>query len=78
MYLSAPSKAPFLTEAHKLCRLIWCRQSDFSNYIFVDETMVRLNDQQNYHLRFPSSVPRAHCCTDKNGRKKVNIWRDFL
>ena len=70
-------KAPYLTEAHKISRLIWCRQyknADFSKYIFVDETMVRLNDKQLYHSRYPCSRPKAICITDKYDRKKVNVW----
>ena len=58
-----------------LLRFIWCQTykgTDFSKYIFLDETLIRLWDLPLYHCRLPRSYPRAMPCTSKY-RKKVNI-----
>ena len=60
----------------KFLRLLWClkyKKSDFSNYIFTNETMIPLWDLPIYHLRLPGSYPRAIPSTTKY-RKKVNIF----
>ena len=65
-----------MSDYHKLLRLQWClkhRNSDFSRYVFADETMIRLWDLPLYHWRLVTSHPEAIPSTAK-GRKKVNIW----
>ncbi len=69
-------KAPYLTELHKLNRLKWClthQYTDFSNWVFVDETTVRLWDLPLYHWRLRSSRPEAIPMTEKY-RNKLNVW----
>ena len=54
---------------------MWCKKykgTDWSKYIFTDETMIRLWDLPLYHCRLPNSYPKAIPCTSKY-RKKVNI-----
>lgn len=65
-----------MTEAQKLERFLWClkhRGCDFNEYIFVDETMVRMSEKPIYHLRLPSQYPKAIPCTSKFA-SKLNIW----
>ena len=67
---------PFLTEDHALNRYVWCCNNintDFSRYIFVDETKICLNESYLYHWRYPKSRPKALNKTNKF-RKKINIW----
>ena len=68
-------KSPYLTDYNKLIRLLWClkhRNTDFSKYIFIDETTIRLWDLPLYHWRLPTSTPDTIPCTSKY-RDKVNI-----
>lgn len=61
---------------HKLNRLNWClthENTDFSNYVFVDETSVRLWDLPKYHWRLKSTYPEAIPSTEKH-RYKLNVW----
>ena len=72
-------KAPFLSEVHKMNRLLWClnyRECDFEKYIFV-ETKVIVNDAPHYHTRLPSSQPKALKITNKY-RQKVNVYLFFI
>ena len=72
-------KAPYLTDLHKLNRLNWCltyENADFSNYVFVDETSVRLWDLPLYHWRLKNSYPNAIPMTEKY-RNKLNVWGGF-
>ena len=69
-------KAPYVSELHKLNRLNWClthQDTDFSNYVFVDETSVRLWDLPLYHWRLRSTYPNAIPVTEKF-RNKLNVW----
>ena len=69
-------KAPYLTDLHKLNRLNWClnnENTDFSNYVFVDETSVRLWDLPLYHWRLRNKYPRAIPMTEKY-RGKLHVW----
>ena len=71
------TKVNYLLDEHKLSRLIWCKHhknTDFSKFIFVDETTVRLNDKPLYHWRQKSSLPRSFGCSNKFNRKKINVW----
>lgn len=68
--------APYLTEFHKLQRYLWCRRhrnTNFYNYIFADETTVRLLDIPLYHSRKRASRPSA-CPSSAKIRAKINIW----
>lgn len=49
------------------------KDEDFQNYLFVDETTVRLLEVPLYHIRKVGSQPDAIPATSKI-RKKVNIW----
>ncbi len=72
-------KAPYLTDLHKLNRFNWCltyENADFSKYVFVDETSVRLWDLPLYHWRLQSSYPEAIPMTEKY-RNKLNVWGGF-
>ncbi|RNA15871.1 Transposable element Tcb2 transposase [Brachionus plicatilis] len=69
-------QSPYLSESHKLQRLIWCLKHyncDFKEYIFVDETTIRLFEPPMYHLRYPSAYPNAFPCTSKT-KSKLNVW----
>ena len=58
-----------------MLRLMWCQKykdADFSKYIFVDETMIKLWDLPLYHCRLRARYPRGVPCTIKY-RSKVNI-----
>ena len=41
------------------------KDTDWSKYIFTDETMIRLWDLPLYHCRLPNSYPKAIPCTSK-------------
>ena len=46
--------APHLTEFHKLQRYLWCRRhrnTNFYNYVFADETTIRLLEVLLYQSR---------------------------
>jgi hypothetical protein len=69
-------KAPYLTNLHMLNRFNWCmthKDTDFSNYVFLDETSVRLWDLPLYHWRLRSSRPEAIPMTEKY-RNKLHVW----
>ena len=65
-----------LTDFHKLQRFIWCKKNentDFSNYLFVDESAVRLIDIPKFHVRLKNSRPETFPVTSKI-RLKINVW----
>ena len=69
-------KTPYLTELQKLNRLLWCmkyRNCDFANYIFVDETTIRLGDLPLYHWRLPSTNPIGIPSTQKLDEKSTYL-----
>lgn len=69
-------KSPNLTDSHKLERLVWClknKNTDFSRYIFVDETTIRVFDRPLYHVRYPTKYPKSLPCSSKF-EAKLNIW----
>lgn len=49
------------------------KNTDFSRYVFTDETTFKFNDIPKYHSRLPSSRPKAlkHSCKYP---LKVNVW----
>ncbi len=68
--------APQLSDFHKLQRYLWCRRhknTNFENYIFVDESTVRILEIPLYHSRKRATRPAAHSSTSKI-RAKINIW----
>ena len=68
--------APGLSDFHKLQRYLWCRRhrnTNFNNYIFADETTVRILEIPLYHSRKRGTNPAAHSSTAKI-RAKINIW----
>lgn len=65
-----------MTESNKLRRYIWCKtyeNTNFDDYLFVDETTVRILDVPLYQSRKRCGRPQAQSCTSKY-RLKVNIW----
>jgi hypothetical protein len=69
-------KSPILSELDKFKRLVWClryQNCDFKNYVFVDETAVRVGEKPLYHWRLPSTYPDTLPSTNKFV-SKVNIW----
>ena len=68
--------SPKLSEADKAVRYQWCKNNvmnNFENYVFVDETTVRVLEVPIYHLRKAKSRPETISHTVKQ-RLKVNIW----
>jgi hypothetical protein len=68
--------SPKLSEADKAVRYQWCKNNvmnNFENYVFVDETTVRVLEVPIYHLRKANSRPETISHTVKQ-RLKVNIW----
>ena len=67
---------PKLTDKHKAEWLAWYlnnRNTDFSNYVFGDETTIRQNEFPRYQLRKRTSNP----CGFEGGDKyfyKVNLF----
>ena len=67
---------PHLTDIQKLNRLNWCimhRKTDFSKYVFVDETSISLKEMPLSHWRLKSKYPRGVEMPQKY-REKVNVW----
>jgi hypothetical protein len=57
-------------------RLAWClanRYNDFLNYVFIDETTMRIEQLPLYHIR-EKGVPVAQTKQSKKERIKVNVW----
>ena len=72
-------KSPYLEDHHKLQRYIWClthQNTDFTKYIFLDETTVRLWECPLYHWRKTARYPNTIPSTDKY-RKKLNVWAEI-
>lgn len=68
--------APFLSLKNKYDRFMWCqihKDVDFSNHIFLDETMIRVFGVPFYHWRLKSSRPQPYSGL-KKFRDKLNIW----
>ena len=58
-------------------RLAWClanQYNDFQNYVFVDETLMRIEQLPLYHIR-EKGVPVAHTKQSKKEKMKINVWR---
>ena len=65
-----------MSEFHKIQRYLWCRShlnTDFKDYVFADETTVRILEIPLYHSRKKGERPDAHSSTSKI-RMKVNVW----
>ena len=68
--------APMLSESDKLKRYLWCKQNErneFKDYLFVDESTIRLLEIPLYHSRKKGSVPKSIPQTSKR-RLKLNVW----
>ncbi|RNA24864.1 hypothetical protein BpHYR1_040666 [Brachionus plicatilis] len=61
-------KSPILTDYQKLFQ-----NFEFTNYIFVDETTIRLSERPIYHLKYPAKYPANIPSTSKY-EGKLNIW----
>ncbi|RNA11758.1 hypothetical protein BpHYR1_040045 [Brachionus plicatilis] len=64
------------TYLHKIERLIWSlrhKECNFEEFIFVDETMIRIFEKPRQHLRIPTSFPKSLPSTSKFDCK-LNIW----
>ena len=45
---------PQLNDHHKMQRLVWClanQNNDFLNYVFIDETLIRIEELPLYRIR---------------------------
>ena len=65
-----------MSEYQKLLRFLWCKKHeniDFEDYVFVDETTVRMLEVPLYHSRRKSDRPTAFPRSSKI-RLKLNIW----
>jgi hypothetical protein len=68
--------SPKLSVADKAARYQWCKnnqKNNFTDYLFADETTVRVLEVPLYHLRKKNSRPITIPHTSKS-RLKVNIW----
>lgn len=68
-------KAPYLTDENKLERLVWClnnQDTDFSRYLFIDESKINIFDVPPYHIRKKCTRPPAIPCTTKY-KLKLNV-----
>lgn len=57
-------------------RLAWCLQNvnnDFLNYLFVDETTIRIEELPLYHVR-ERGIPQSHFKAIEKEKLKLNIW----
>lgn len=57
-------------------RLAWClanQNNDFLNYVFIDETTIRIEELPLYHIR-EKGIPEAHTKISEKERLKLNIW----
>jgi len=69
-------RAPQLSEFDKLRRYIYCKEkqdTSFHNYIFADETTIKVLELPLYQVRQKGSRPNAQCVSTKQ-RLKVNLW----
>ena len=69
-------KAPKLSEYNKLQRYIWCLKHEHTNsedYVFADETAIRILEVPLYHTRRKGERPQAICKTTKI-RLKLNLY----
>ena len=56
--------------------MAWClanRNNDFLNYLFVDETLIRIQELPLYHIR-ERGRPEAHTNMMKKDKINLNIW----
>ena len=68
--------SPKLTEFAKLQRYMWCKsnlENNFKDYVFADETTIRILEIPIYHSRKKGQTPKAQCSSAKI-RMKVNVW----
>lgn len=68
--------SPKLSVADKALRYQWCKNNEknnFRNYLFADESTVRVLEVPLYHLRKKNSRPQPIPHTAK-ARLKMNIW----
>jgi hypothetical protein len=57
-------------------RLSWCLENennDFANYLFVDETTIRIEELPLYQIR-ERGIPEAQTRAIDKERLKINIW----
>ncbi|RNA34511.1 hypothetical protein BpHYR1_042841 [Brachionus plicatilis] len=66
-------KSPLLSELDKFKRLFRYSDCDFSNYIFVDESCVRISKKALYNWRLKSSYPDTLPSSHKF-LARMNVW----
>ena len=57
-------------------RLAWClsnQNNDFSNYLFVDETTIQIEELPLYHIR-EKGVPQTNTKITEKEQIKLNVW----
>ena len=67
---------PQLNDYHKMQRLAWCLanvNNDFHNYVFIDETKIRVEELPLYHIR-EKGVPVAYSKITDRERLNLNFW----
>jgi len=65
-----------LTEANKAERFIFCKNNQyntFENYLFIDESTVRMLEVPLYHIRKKGKRPETVPHTGK-AKVKINVW----
>lgn len=70
------TKKPYLSAGHKFERYEWClahENCSFNFHLFGDESTSKTLEIPFYHVRFPSSNPRAIGSTT-NTKMKVNCF----
>ena len=67
---------PQLNDHHKLQRLAWClanQNNDFLNYVFIDETLIRIEELPLYHIT-EKGVRTGITKVCKKERQNFNVW----
>ena len=70
------SKPREYTAEEKLTRLIWAlnnSKNNFKNYVFADESTMQTSRFGLFHMRRPSSRPKA-CCIKPRNSFSVQMW----
>ena len=69
-------ETPQLNDHHKMQRLVWClanQNNDFLNYVFIDETLIRIEELPLYHLR-GRGIPQGCTKVCQKEKQNLNSW----
>ena len=67
---------PQLNDHHKMQRLVWClanQNNDFLNYVFIDETLIRIEELPLYRIR-EKGIPQGCTKVCQKEKQKINLW----